>query len=1123
MDSPKPEDVASDSEGSADSSDDSDDADERNRFGCLPHCYPSCLPDCLPAKNGEEKAETEEETDWRTLQKQKVTGVQQENGMWVVYYRGTKKTFMTVVHYLSNILHPEKDDAEAEQLVPVVRFLINLGAGNFAVESSTLKEQDTAARLNRRALARLAVVSNLFTMREQEGSAEATTPMQHVLEEYLTPDTVMLNEVAGFRIGVRIACSIAAGDYKSLKAALMDAQGEQVGSLVSDMLPVVQEDGTVEVSPLVRLWSLAQRVDIGTDWEELIRVPVNVCRFLCRVAAREVSRMSTIGDFCSYCTKQGIICKPDTLRSLVMTRSGRGLHFIRGAIEIANRLKLPPGITKACLTGALLNIDDKIIAMSKVCTNLGIDDATTRLLVQVTDLKRPEKAIGAMLKIAHNRLDESPDVLQGLVGITQGTVLHFMKLWDKIKTSAVWGSRKSDVSALIEGAVALMSPEDMTSREEHTLKKLLTLCVKAGHFNITRVSNSGKIHLQTDDETVDQFVGCMFDAFKLGAERKHHRKFITSMANLAGNPLMFNNEVALELVLDVEEIIKADGPEALFEKVVFAIKGLEQTTSTKIVGTKLPNFLKVFSECVLGKKDLDAKTLAQLYEVIADISEDTEALAPMILMLVVGKKVFAQNSRECILTLLNKVLGSVGAEYTSSRIDKLEQEADAKAIEELIPVLPTKTAVMTAICQIASESAHFMDWTRKVDAASFILWGSAQSKTIGEVLSEALLSNSSEMATVSRHLGGKTNLAALLELFVALANGQPVSSCLRPLCTLISSHVSSFGTLEEAVLRAISEKSKTDLLREEFVEWLRNQIHLDEPLMRLGLLLAQLTMGVSIENVAGIQEILEGETEATKSLEPALNAALDIVGDLVPELHLPEPTKKLVLAVARLVESQDLATLTEIGLMSGLLKEEQVAKLEKLKTMLGSVPSMTAVNKDKGSSASTSADDSNSADPSFLFHKFASTAESGQKGISFENFVTVTKFMSIEISQEKRMQIFCKCDADGSQVLDIDEFHAAINQLHEDVTDDVMVALGLDESTLLLGFATMMSVILLLLVFIFCGIMAFTTGSSFESVINSLFVAGSGAGVSGADETGSQDEDIVSENINEVVDMWSSE
>jgi len=123
--------------------------------------------------------------------------------------------------------------------------------------------------------------------------------------------------------------------------------------------------------------------------------------------------------------------------------------------------------------------------------------------------------------------------------------------------------------------------------------------------------------------------------------------------------------------------------------------------------------------------------------------------------------------------------------------------------------------------------------------------------------------------------------------------------------------------------------------------------------------------------------------------------------------------------------------------------------------------------------------------------------------LSFDEFCEVLKYLNMPLSQNVALRIFSECEKDG--VMGPDEFEKAIRLLEQRVADKVLVSMGFSTQTLVLGFLGLTVILLLLFVFIFLGIGAFTTGNTFEAVVNS-FIAVSAGGAVGANRQKSRAE-----------------
>jgi len=113
--------------------------------------------------------------------------------------------------------------------------------------------------------------------------------------------------------------------------------------------------------------------------------------------------------------------------------------------------------------------------------------------------------------------------------------------------------------------------------------------------------------------------------------------------------------------------------------------------------------------------------------------------------------------------------------------------------------------------------------------------------------------------------------------------------------------------------------------------------------------------------------------------------------------------------------------------------------------------------------------------------------------LSFDEFVDILKYLNMPLSQNVSLRVFSECEKDG--VMGPDEFEKAMHLLEDRVADKVLSHMGFSTQTLVLGFLGLTIILMMLFVFIFLGIGAFTSGGSFESVVNSVIAASAGGAV----------------------------
>lgn len=125
----------------------------------------------------------------------------------------------------------------------------------------------------------------------------------------------------------------------------------------------------------------------------------------------------------------------------------------------------------------------------------------------------------------------------------------------------------------------------------------------------------------------------------------------------------------------------------------------------------------------------------------------------------------------------------------------------------------------------------------------------------------------------------------------------------------------------------------------------------------------------------------------------------------------------------------------------------------------------------------------------------------GSGELDFEEFQEALKFYDMSMSQERQLQIFSKFDTDGSPQLSMQEFNAAMEHIKKTISSEAMNSLGLSKGNIIKGLLGLIAILLLLFVFIFLGIMGFTTGTTLGSVVNSLMPISAGGVLGGASVT----------------------
>eukprot|EP00455_Lapot_gusevi_P046979 TRINITY_DN6279_c0_g3_i2.p1 TRINITY_DN6279_c0_g3~~TRINITY_DN6279_c0_g3_i2.p1 ORF type:complete len:756 (-),score=165.11 TRINITY_DN6279_c0_g3_i2:62-2290(-) len=119
--------------------------------------------------------------------------------------------------------------------------------------------------------------------------------------------------------------------------------------------------------------------------------------------------------------------------------------------------------------------------------------------------------------------------------------------------------------------------------------------------------------------------------------------------------------------------------------------------------------------------------------------------------------------------------------------------------------------------------------------------------------------------------------------------------------------------------------------------------------------------------------------------------------------------------------------------------------------------------------------------------------------IDYAQFVDALKFMGLDVSPHKVLQIFTEMASPEGKITKAG-FEHAIKSLQDQIANKVLDFMGLSLTTLIQIFLVLVILVLLIFIFIFLGISAFKVGSTFGTVINSLLpvLAALGVGQSGA-------------------------
>jgi hypothetical protein len=110
-----------------------------------------------------------------------------------------------------------------------------------------------------------------------------------------------------------------------------------------------------------------------------------------------------------------------------------------------------------------------------------------------------------------------------------------------------------------------------------------------------------------------------------------------------------------------------------------------------------------------------------------------------------------------------------------------------------------------------------------------------------------------------------------------------------------------------------------------------------------------------------------------------------------------------------------------------------------------------------------------------------------------DEFEEVIKNMGINISRQRAMLFFAKADADSDGTINMDEFEKAYEYLQRELTFQTLRDLSLTSMAIVGALSGLLGFVALVFVFIFFGVSAFSGGSPFEGVVNSLMPLSTGA------------------------------
>jgi hypothetical protein len=122
-------------------------------------------------------------------------------------------------------------------------------------------------------------------------------------------------------------------------------------------------------------------------------------------------------------------------------------------------------------------------------------------------------------------------------------------------------------------------------------------------------------------------------------------------------------------------------------------------------------------------------------------------------------------------------------------------------------------------------------------------------------------------------------------------------------------------------------------------------------------------------------------------------------------------------------------------------------------------------------------------------------AGDGVQSLSRTQFFYLFDLFDINLSRHDKLQIFAYCDLDYTGRVTQLEFAEAWQWIEARLIEQMLKEFGLGEHSIIITVVVIALVVIALFAFIFVALKAFAVADSFESVIQSIMVAGAGAGV----------------------------
>ena len=106
--------------------------------------------------------------------------------------------------------------------------------------------------------------------------------------------------------------------------------------------------------------------------------------------------------------------------------------------------------------------------------------------------------------------------------------------------------------------------------------------------------------------------------------------------------------------------------------------------------------------------------------------------------------------------------------------------------------------------------------------------------------------------------------------------------------------------------------------------------------------------------------------------------------------------------------------------------------------------------------------------------------------INFNKYWELTRYMGLQLDKERTLKLFATADRDNDNKLDLREFQVAMLLIKLYIAEDTLKKVGLTREDLIWFAIFGIIYLLLLFVFILCGIAAFSKAEGFNSVVNSI-------------------------------------